>query len=390
MKKTHILIIGGGFTGCAAAHDLALRGFAVTLVERGELTSGTSGRTHGLLHSGARYCTNDQESARECIQENQILRRIVPNVIEPNGGLFVGIDESDMAFASMFEEGAAACGIEARPLSPAEVLKMEPAVTPQVKCAFLVPDGTFDPLRLAFSFAATALSNGARILPYHQVEELIKDTTSRITGAKVLNRVSGERMEIQADMVLSCTGSWSGQVAAMAGVRVPISPTPGVMVAFDKRFTDRVINRLNVPDDGDILLPQRRMIVVGTTSFEIQDLDYIPVTDDQVEMMAVRGEQLIPALRQAKMRGEFMSSRPLIGKGMEARSLARTFKCIDHENEANVYGFITVTGGKATTCRAMAEKAADLVCEKLGVSIACQTQSTPLISYRQYYRLSPN
>jgi glycerol-3-phosphate dehydrogenase len=74
----HILIIGGGFTGAATAHDLALRGFQVTLVERGEIASGTSGRCHCLLHSGGRYCVNDHESAIECIEENLILRRIMP------------------------------------------------------------------------------------------------------------------------------------------------------------------------------------------------------------------------------------------------------------------------------------------------------------------------
>ena len=107
--KPHALIVGAGFTGCATAHDLALRGFAVTVVERGDVASGTSGRTHGLLHSGGRYCVGDRESAIECIEENGILRRIAAQCIEPNGGLFVALDESDLAFAETFGEGAAAC-----------------------------------------------------------------------------------------------------------------------------------------------------------------------------------------------------------------------------------------------------------------------------------------
>ena len=72
----HVLIVGGGGTGGALAHDLTLRGVKVTLVERGEVTSGTTGRHHGLLHSGARYAGGDRESAVECIEENLILRRI--------------------------------------------------------------------------------------------------------------------------------------------------------------------------------------------------------------------------------------------------------------------------------------------------------------------------
>lgn len=81
-----ILIIGGGGTGGALAHDLTLRGFDVTLVEKGSLLSGTSGRHHGLLHSGARYVFHDVETARECYAENQILRRLTPQAIESNMG----------------------------------------------------------------------------------------------------------------------------------------------------------------------------------------------------------------------------------------------------------------------------------------------------------------
>src|SRR5512133_711000 len=105
------IIIGAGFTGCATAHDLAMRGFSVTVLERGEISSGTSGRTHGLLHSGGRYCVNDQESARECIEENILLRKLAAQCIEFNGGFFVALDEQDLAYAQDFEQGAQACGI---------------------------------------------------------------------------------------------------------------------------------------------------------------------------------------------------------------------------------------------------------------------------------------
>ncbi len=98
MSKPTVIIIGAGFTGVATAYDLAMRGFAVTVVERGELASGTSGRTHGLLHSGGRYCVNDKESAIECIEENIILRKIANQCIEPNGGFFIGLNDSDVEY----------------------------------------------------------------------------------------------------------------------------------------------------------------------------------------------------------------------------------------------------------------------------------------------------
>src|SRR5512133_4226073 len=97
MSKPHAIIIGAGFTGTATAHDLALRGCDVTVVERGDICNGTSGRTHGLLHSGGRYAVKDQESAIECIDENMILRRIMPDLLELDGGLFVALTEEDYA-----------------------------------------------------------------------------------------------------------------------------------------------------------------------------------------------------------------------------------------------------------------------------------------------------
>jgi glycerol-3-phosphate dehydrogenase len=157
------------------------------------------------------------------------------------------------------------------------------------------------------------------------------------------------------------------------------------MVAFDQRFTNLVINRLNKPGDGDIVLPQRRMVVVGTTSFEVEDVDYIPVIEDHVELMLERGAALIPNIRNSKMRGAYMATRPLIGAGSTGRSVARTFKCFDHQESDSIEGFVTITGGKATTLRVMAEKTSDIVCEKLGIDVKCTTAELPLLSYRQFY-----
>ncbi len=173
MDKPHALIIGAGFTGCATAYDLALRGFAVTVVERGEIASGTSGRTHGLLHSGARYCVNDQESAVECVEENAILRRIAPQCIEPNGGIFIAVDDSDLAYKAAFLEGAEKCRIPVEEITPQQALRLEPNLNPHLKAAVLVPDGTFDPLRLALAFTASAQANGAKFLTYTEVTGLV-------------------------------------------------------------------------------------------------------------------------------------------------------------------------------------------------------------------------
>jgi glycerol-3-phosphate dehydrogenase len=390
MSKPHVIIIGAGFTGVATAHDLALRGFDVTVVERGPIANGTSGRTHGLLHSGARYAVKDQESAIECIDENMILRKIVPQVIEPNGGLFIALDESDLAYGESFIEGCNACHIPIEELTSQQALRLEPNLNPKVLAAFTVPDGTFDPLRLALSFAATAKKNGAHFDLFTEVTGFILDGQGNVTGIKIWDRKNDTRGEMHADIVVNATGAWAGELAAMAGDEgLPIHPTPGVMVTYDQRLTERAINRLNKPSDGDIILPQRQLMVVGTTSFEVEDLDYVPVIEDQIQLMLERGAELVPGIRNCNQRGAYMATRPLVGAGSTGRSIARTFKCFDHKETHNIDGLVTITGGKATTLRQMAEKTADIVCQKLGLTTPCTTKEVPLISYRKYYAL-PN
>jgi glycerol-3-phosphate dehydrogenase len=389
MSKPHAIVIGAGFTGVATAHDLALRGFDVTVVERGPIVNGTSGRTHGLLHSGGRYAVKDHESAIECIEENMILRKIVPQAIEPNGGLFIALTDEDLAYGEEFIDGCQACHIEIEQLTPKQALEMEPALNPKLLTAFTVPDGTFDPLRLALAFAATAKSNGARFKLYHEVEDLLIDGQGNVAGVKVWDRTSDRRFDMLCDIIINATGAWAGKITKIVKSGVSVSPTPGVMVAYDQRMIQRVVNRLCKPSDGDIIVPQRRMMVVGTTSFSVEDVDYVPVFPDQVRMMLERGAELVPELANTKERGAYMASRPLIASTGEGRSISRTFKCYDHKETDNVDGMVTITGGKATTLRVMAEKVVDIACKKLGIDATCTTQDMPLLSYREYYNL-PN
>ena len=390
MQKTtntlpEAVIIGAGFTGCALAHDLSLRGFKVIVLERGEVASGTSGRTHGLLHSGGRYCVNDQEAAMECFEENIILRRIAAQCIEYNGGLFISLDEHDQPYLPRFIAGAEACKIPVEQITPEKALQLEPNLNPALLSAIWVPDGVFDPLRLALAFAATAGENGASFFSHHEVQGMVFNGGGNIVGVTALNRHDGNRYEFRADIVINATGAWAGKLASLAGVRVPVIPTPGIMVAYNRRLVNRVINRLNEPGDGDILLPQRRMVVIGTTSFEVENPDYIPLDQEQIKKMYNCACQLVPAVAQTQQRGVYMSARPLIKTEMKGRSLSRTFKCYDHKESENVDGLVTITGGKATTCRIMAERTADLVCSKLGMSSNCMTKETPLVSYRKFF-----
>ena len=264
----HVLIIGGGGTGGALAHDLALRGLRVTLVERGEFASGTTGRHHGLLHSGARYAVNDHESAVECIEENRLLRAIAPGSFEENDGLFVAITDQDMAYLPTFLEGCASSGIPAQQLTPQEALRLEPMLNPELKAAVRVPDATMDAMRMPLRFFATARRNGALLLNYVEVMGLlIHDGV--VSGAAVHDHVTGRDAEIHSDVTVNATGPWSEKVATMAGVDVPIRPSPGVMLALRGRLCNMVINHLHESGDGDIVVPQRALSIVGTSSWVV-------------------------------------------------------------------------------------------------------------------------
>jgi glycerol-3-phosphate dehydrogenase len=388
MSGLHVMIIGAGSTGAATAHDLALRGLRVTVIERGEVASGTTGRNHCLLHSGGRYAVTDQASARECIEENSILRRIMPALLELNDGLFVALTEADLAFKERFLEGCAACDIPARELPVRHALDMEPFLNPQTLAAVQVPDGVFEPFRFCLAFLATARTRGATVRRYTEVTDILCSGHS-VTGVKVRDYRTGKTETLGADLVVNAAGPWAAEVAAKAGVSVPEVPTAGVMVTLDCRLNNMVLNRLNKPSDGDIVVPQRATSTIGTTSWTVEDPDMISIPPEHVERMITQGEQLLPVVRKIPMRAKMAVARPLIARnGGDAREVSRTFECFDHLSDG-VDGFVTIAGGKTTTARAMAERVADLACKKLGIEAPCRTRTVPLASYRLFYQGGP-
>lgn len=385
MTAPSAIVIGAGSTGAATAHDLALRGLHVTVVERGEVASGTTGRNHCLLHSGGRYCVRDQESAIECIEENLTLRRIMPDCLELNGGLFVAVTEADLDFKETFLAGCAACHIPAIDLPVDHARAMEPFLNPGVLAAILVPDGVFEPYRLCLSFLATAQQNGAVVRTYSEVTDILTEGRN-VSGVRIYDRETGNTETLRADLVVNAGGPWSGEIAQKVGVDVPVVPTAGIMVTVGTRLNTLVLNRLNKPSDGDIVVPQRATSIMGTTSWPVEDPDLIPIRSDHVERIIRQGETLIPAISHAPLRGIMAAARPLISReGAEGREISRTFECFDHRVDG-VDGFVTISGGKTTTARAMAQAVSDLVCAKLGLEASCRTREVPLASYRLFNR----
>ncbi len=381
-----VIVVGGGGTGAAVIHDLTQRGFKATLVERGELTSGTTGRHHGLLHSGGRYAVKDQESAVECIEENWILRKIAPESLELNEGLFVAITDEDMAYSEAFLAGCEECNIPTRVLQPKQALELEPNLSPDIRLAVQVPDGTIDAWRLPLHFFATAKHRGADIRPYNEVIGFIKQG-GVVSGVRVLDHKANKEYDLKGDLVVNATGPWAEKVTKMADADVPVQPSPGVMVAVRGRYHNMVINRLNPSSDGDIIVPQRNLSVIGTSSWIVEDPDKLGIPEDHVQLMFKMGGMMVPTIKDAEFRAAWSAARPLIGAEDqdEGRELSRTFKCYDHLERDNVEGLVSIIGGKAMTLRGMAETTVDVVCRKFGLDISCRTKEEVLLPYRAYY-----
>jgi glycerol-3-phosphate dehydrogenase len=379
--QTDVLVIGGGATGAAVAWDCALRGFDTILAERRDLAEGTSGRFHGLLHSGGRYAVKDPNAAVECIEENVVLRRIVANAIEDTGGMFVTTPEDDPAYGDQFVAGCAKTGVPTEEIDVAEALRREPRLNPGIKRAFTVPDASIDAWKTVWALAHAATSRGAKILPYHRVVDVLREG-DRVVGARLHDEHSGEDVTVECRMVLNASGAWAGQISHMAGIEdIEIIPGKGIMIAMNHRLVNTVINRCTMPADGDILVPIRTVSVIGTTDIRVKDPDEPEVTQDEVEQMLDDGERLVPGFRHARALRVWAGVRPLFQDAKAAgssRDVTRAHAMLDHRERDGVDGFLTITGGKLTTMRLMARDIVDAMCRQLGEDRPCTTDQVVL------------
>jgi len=381
INEYDVLIIGGGITGSGTARDCALRGLKTLLVEKCDLTNGATGRNHGLLHSGARYAVTDRESAAECIRENRILRRIASNCVEETEGLFITLPEDDLAYQKTFVESCRAAGIDAKVIDPKEAIMMEPSVNPTIIGAVKVPDASVDPFRLTSANILDATIHGAEVLNYHEVKSLIFEG-GRVVGARLYSSRTGEEKEVRARITVNAAGIWGAAIAQMAGASIGMYPAKGSLLVFGHRVNKMVINRCRKPANADILVPGDVVCVIGTTSTKVpfEECDDMRVTADEVQLLLEEGCRLAPSLATTRVLRAYSGVRPLVASDDDptGRSISRGIVLLDHETRDGIPGFITITGGKLTSYRMMAEVATDLVCSKLSVNADCRTAVLPL------------
>jgi len=375
-------VVGGGATGAGVLRDLARRGLRALLVDRSDLGTGTSGRYHGLLHSGGRYVSRDPNAARECIAENRVLRRIAAFAVEDTGGYFVATPDDPDDYVDGFEAACLASGVDCEEVAASDLLRRIPTLNRRIRRAFRVPDGALEPWALIEANVADAERHGSRALPYHRLVGFDR-SGGRLLAARVADVRSGTVHRISAAQFVSAGGAWAGQIAGMAGARLDMSPGKGTMLVFNQRMTDACINRCHRPGDGDIMMPVGTVAILGTTDIHVADPDEWEITRAEVEELLDEGEKIFPSLRGMRLLRAYGGVRPLYDPaeaGAESREVTRAHVVIDHARRDGIANFTSIVGGKLTTYRMMAEQTADKVCAKVGVVAPCTTADEALSS----------
>lgn len=378
MLETTVVIIGGGATGMGTLRDLSMRGVPAILLEQGGIAHGTSSRFHGLLHSGARYVVNDPDSARECIEENRILRRIGKGCVEEAEGFFVLTPLDDPAFVEKWLEGCKKAGIDTEEVPVEKALELEPDLAPDIRACYRVPDASVDGFRLVTHNRMSAERHGGLACNYHKVTAILKNG-DKVIGVEARDMFTNETKTIHCRYVINASGSWAGEVAALAGLHAQITPDRGTLVAFNHRFTSRIINRLHASSDGDIFVPHGSITILGTTSVPTTRPDDTVAPYSEVAELLELGRPLFPKVDEYRILRAFAGTRPLYTPGgASGRKATRNFQVVDHSKDG-LEGMVSIFGGKLTTYRLMAERVCDDVCGKLGVTTPCRTADEPLV-----------
>ncbi|WIK63812.1 anaerobic glycerol-3-phosphate dehydrogenase subunit GlpA [Gleimia hominis] len=379
MKKleTDVVVIGGGATGAGVLRDLAMRGYRAILLERADMAQGTTGRYHGLLHSGGRYVVSDPRSATECAEENEIITRIHPDAVEDTGGLFVVTQYDDPAFGDKFLKGAKETGVWAEEISIEEALRREPRLDPKTKRAFAVHDKTVDGWAMVWGAVRSAQKYGGQVMTYHRVEDIIVEN-GQVVAVQAHGTKTGQDVRIDCRFVINAGGPWSGQIAAMAGAHdVNVVPGRGIMIAMNHRLVNSVVNRCIYPADGDIIVPVHTVCIIGTTDVAVDDPDHLEIPRTEVQQMLDAGEAMIPGFRSARAVHAWAGARPLVKDTRVAaddtRHMSRGMSIIDHKHRDDIAGLLTIAGGKLTTYRLMAKNIVDVMVDQLGDDKVCTT-----------------
>lgn len=359
-----IAIIGGGATGLGAAVDAASRGYKTILLEQRDFASGTSSRSTKLVHGGVRYLQQGNiKLVMEALKERGILIKNAPHLVHNQVFLLPGYKWWETPFygigLKIYDWMAGRLGLgPSRFLSKEETLKLAPTLDPEeLRGAILYHDGQFDDARLAIDLAKTSVQYGAAVFNYFPVTGLRKNN-GVIAGVTAIDELTGRQHEIKAKTVINATGVFTDSILHMdeSDHESIISPSQGIHLVVDKEFlpgnTAILIPRT---DDGRVLfaVPWHDKVVLGTTDTPVENVSAEPVPfEDEIEFILKHSALYLSRdPKRSDVKSMFAGLRPLVkGKSKKTAALSR-----DHLIMVNDSKLITITGGKWTTYRRMAE-----------------------------------
>ncbi|MGC4366891.1 FAD-dependent oxidoreductase [Hydrogenophaga sp. R2] len=385
-----LLVVGGGATGLGVALDAVLRGFSVVLAESHDFAGGTSSRSTKLLHGGVRYLAQGNLSlVREALAERATVLSVAPHLAQPLPFVMPSYRWWQTPFyglgLKLYDLLAGKAGLgRTEFLSRAEALQALPGVQERgLRGGVQYWDGQFDDARLALALARTAEAAGGRLFNYLEVTGLQAD--GELTRADLKDRLTGTGYGVRARCVVNATGVWVDALRSAAGTPSRmVSPSQGVHVVVDRDFLPGR-HALLVPRtrDGRVLfaVPWLGKLILGTTDTPRTDLPREPdaFAEELEFILSEAGQALSRPVRRRDIRSLWVGLRPLVAPPTSADGETRT---LSREHTIVIDGrLVTVTGGKWTTYRAMAEDVMTRCFEAglLPARPAGQTRAHPLV-----------
>jgi glycerol-3-phosphate dehydrogenase len=365
-----MVVIGGGATGMGIAVDAASRGFDVLLLEQSDFGKGTSSRSTKLVHGGVRYLQQGNISlVMEALKERGLLLQNAPHLVSdlafvvPNYEWWeapfygVGMKVYDV-MAGRYRFG------RSRSLSVDETIERLPNIERAgLRGGVLYHDGQFDDARLLVNLAQTAFEQGATIINYAKVVDLLKNGAGFLSGIRVVDQETGEEHEASARVVINATGPFTDAVRRMddASAQPLIQPSQGVHITLDRSFlagdTAIMVPRTA---DGRVMfaLPWHDHVIVGTTDTPLDDVSLEPrPRSDEIDFILETAEQyLVRDPTREDVLSAFAGIRPLVRTGHEENTAVLSR---EHNIEISSSGLMTIAGGKWTTYRNMAQDCVD-------------------------------
>jgi len=386
-----VLVVGGGITGAGIALDAASRGFSVALVEKADFASGTSGRSSRLVHGGIRYLEHGEIGlVHECLRERKILLRLAPHLVRPvpmyllapssraRAQFGIGLTSYDLLAAGRN------IGVHHR-VTAQQVRDAVPGFGGD-SGGYRYFECQTDDARLTVEVVRTAHAFGAVLANHAEVTVLLGD--GRVTGAAVTDTLTGEPLEVRARVTVNATGVWADQVSGLAGADAGsggqrLRPSKGIHLVFAPgaiQATAAFVVPSSAHDGRSVfLVPWEDRVYAGTTDTPYAgDLDNptVEAADQQYILAAVA--RYFPAVTERDVVASWAGLRPLLA-GAEARETAASEDLSRrHAVFEGPAGLYTISGGKLTTYRAMAEDLVDRIAAEIEPAGRCRTRSIPL------------